>query len=535
MDPVRDNTERFMALFAGLDRVVGMYDMSNPTPSATKPGKMEGIGLTKHWTVTKKRWETHLKGGLGLGIVPIRDDATVVFGAVDVDVYAEDTDQFLRAAVEQTLPVIPIRSKSGALHFYLFASEPVPALLMRQRLSDIAKCINADGHEIFPKQNKLRSEEDCGCWLNMPYNGETRKATRLNGTFLTQEEFLDFAEAMRQGPEFFATPIKPPGSNVPFHDGPPCLQKLYQIGGFNRGQGMANNLLTACAVYAKKKFGKDWKPELHKINEELFDIPVDGAEVRGVIGSFANRKYHYRCATDPLKEHCDAGTCGMKAFGVGRDNATSGTAKPGEGEANESFPRFTQLSKLLTDPPVWFWTTTTGETLKLTTEQLVDPRKFQVQCAGQLNIVIAIRKKENWDKFVNEAMSARVEIDAPDESSEDGQVMEHLNAFLNGKVQAKQWSEILIRKPFFDKETGVVWFRMMDFQEHLNSNRFRNPPGPGPLTVLFNARKLAHTAKTITTADGRRTTTNLWGMQMTPQAPLVHEIPEAVVNDKPMF
>lgn len=299
---------------------------------------------------------------------------------------------------------------------------------------------------------------------------------------------------------------------------------------------MANNLLTACAVYVKKKHGKEWKDELQKLNTDLFDVPVDPAEVRGVIGSYSNRKYYYRCSGEPLKEHCNAGVCRMKAYGVGRDNESgNGATKPGEGGKNESFPRFSQLSMLLTDPPVWTWTTVTGESLRLSTEQLLDPRKFQVKCAEQLRLVVTVPKKDHWDEIVNQAMAARVEVDAPDDSSEDGQVMEHLNAFLNGKVQARQWSEILLRKPYFDKESGSVWFRMMDFQEYLNSNRFRNPPGPGPLTVLFNARKLAHTAKTITTADGRRTTTNLWGMQMTPQAPLVHEIPEAVVNDKPMF
>jgi hypothetical protein len=57
----------------------------------------------------------------GIGIVPIRDDATCVWGAIDIDLDKEPNLTVLAKQVHKLeLPLIVCRSKSGGAHLYLF-------------------------------------------------------------------------------------------------------------------------------------------------------------------------------------------------------------------------------------------------------------------------------------------------------------------------------------------------------------------------------------------------------------------------------
>src|SRR5260370_23131590 len=78
---------RFHALFAGMERAHGAY--GKPSERREEDGKLKGAAVTRREPVTNLLWERHLQSDAnGIGIIPIRDDGTCVFGAVDVDVYA---------------------------------------------------------------------------------------------------------------------------------------------------------------------------------------------------------------------------------------------------------------------------------------------------------------------------------------------------------------------------------------------------------------------------------------------------------------
>jgi uncharacterized ion transporter superfamily protein YfcC len=46
-----------------------------------------GEAVTVTGEVTEALWEQHLSGRQGIGIIPIRDDSTCVFGAIDVAMF----------------------------------------------------------------------------------------------------------------------------------------------------------------------------------------------------------------------------------------------------------------------------------------------------------------------------------------------------------------------------------------------------------------------------------------------------------------
>ena len=191
---------RFHMLFAGLERAHGVCI---PIDGTREDGKREATSFTKREPVTEDLWVKHLAGEQGLGIIVIREDSTVTFGAIDVDVYADLNHGGIAAeAARLELPIVPCRSKSGGVHLYMF-STPVPAPLMQAKLREVATLLGFGKVEIFPKQEK---SGDLGSWINMPYfNGDatTRYAIKANGDPMAMAEFLSHAENLRVGPESF--------------------------------------------------------------------------------------------------------------------------------------------------------------------------------------------------------------------------------------------------------------------------------------------------------------------------------------------
>ena len=202
------DTVRFMQLFDGHGSVYGVY---NGITEERGDGKKIGTDRrTVRSAVTVDLYERHLAGKNGLGICPIRADSTVRFGAIDIDVYAELSHATLaKVLTDNKLPLLVCRSKSGGAHIYCFASEPVPARLMVDRLKEIAATLGHGNAEIFPKQIAA-SDDAGGNWINLPYfNGllGTRYAVKADGDALEMEEFLDEAETLRQPLMWFEQPI----------------------------------------------------------------------------------------------------------------------------------------------------------------------------------------------------------------------------------------------------------------------------------------------------------------------------------------
>ena len=78
---------RFHQLFKGLDRAYGTYRLNG---ERSRAGKANGKGTTLRGEVTDTLWSEHLAGRQRLGIVPVTDDGTAYFGAIDVDTYDLD-------------------------------------------------------------------------------------------------------------------------------------------------------------------------------------------------------------------------------------------------------------------------------------------------------------------------------------------------------------------------------------------------------------------------------------------------------------
>jgi hypothetical protein len=199
-EPAPTTAERFMALFSGLTRAYGKAVITR-NPDTRNPGtrgKIEAIYTTVKGQLTVEIWQLHLDGEHSLGVLRLRDDGTVRFAGIDVDVYPLDVREICASSKKLGLPLIPCRSKSGGAHWYIFFSDDVPAALAQRKLRNWASALGYPAAEIFPKQVRL-APGDCGNYLNMPYYGKwsLRYAYGPDGVALDAEEFLDYAESSR--------------------------------------------------------------------------------------------------------------------------------------------------------------------------------------------------------------------------------------------------------------------------------------------------------------------------------------------------
>ena len=313
MESIR--VEQFALLFAGLTRAKGRY-VSTTDPSQLVVGnKSKGKATTIQETVTVEDYRKHLTGELGLGIVPIRDDGTCVFGAIDIDQYAGLDHQALVKALEANgIKAMVCRSKSGGAHLYVFVQEPgVQAVVFIAYLKNLRTKLGIDyrkAREIFPKQAKQAG--GIGNWINLPYFGDSsRKAIKADGTEYSLEEFLD--SAVKVDPKEIG--VLPDETLLIPTELPPCLERLVQDG---IPAGQRNEALFNFTVFAAKKYQLD-RPNTVKvldvINTRVCTPPVPSRELTTTLDSVLKHEYNYRCDQSPLVDVCDKVKCAMRPFG----------------------------------------------------------------------------------------------------------------------------------------------------------------------------------------------------------------------------
>ena len=181
----------FIKIFAGLDRAHGVTYVDRKGADGQK---IKGKSFVQREFVTNEMWENHLKGiEPSLGIIPITDDNTCKWGCIDIDSYAGfDHKKLIDKIKNLQLPLLVFRSKSGGAHVFCFTTVPVEAKLMRDKLISVSAVLGYGGSEVFPKQVELKSKDDTGNFLNLPYfngNKTTRYCFNENGEAVNLERF----------------------------------------------------------------------------------------------------------------------------------------------------------------------------------------------------------------------------------------------------------------------------------------------------------------------------------------------------------
>mgnify|MGYP003110945362 FL=1 len=443
--------EQFSKIFEGSKRAHGIFNVNDQNNGL----KQQGVARTiKTVGATTKNWDDHLKGQVGLGIIPINEDNLVKWGVIDIDTYSLDLPKLVKKIENFKLPLVVCRSKSGGAHVFCFTTDWISAGDMQDKLRELAAGLGYGGVEIFPKQREVLVDRgDIGSWLNMPYfENETsvRYAFNPKGQSLSAEEFIEFVEKRKITHEELLDLSVPEVEEL--KDGPPCLKTLLKQG---FPEGTRNNGLFNVGVYLKQASPDKWETEIEEYNRKFVTPPLPAKEVLSLIGTLEKKEYNYKCSDEPIRSYCDVQKCRTCKFGVGKGNTT---------------PTFSSLAKLDTKPPLWFLSID-DKRLELTTEQLQNQTKFQRACMEILNLMPPKTNERAWQAQIQTLMDNGMEIiEVSSDVSLDGQFQDLLESFCTDLAQASTKEEVLLGKPFTEK--GNTYFRIKDLREYLVKHRF---------------------------------------------------------------
>jgi hypothetical protein len=422
--------KEYIEYFTGLQRSYGVCKIDDgyvDQETGKKKWKHEWAKIP----VTNEDYQDHIKGIKSIGIQPCTDEGMARFGAIDVDKYPIDRKFYLDIIQDKELPIIPILSKSGGLHLYVFTTRLVKAKDIRDFLEELLFVFKLpQGTEIFPKQTQLRSSDGTfsnGNFINLPYNGDDRKALDVDGTTMSFDKFVQTVKLNLVDPKAFkyikedivSKELK--GGGEEFNDGPPCLQKLTkEVMTFTDGR---DRFLYNYMVFAKKKYTDSWQKMVLQAGRKYFLLMNIGQMIilNPKLKNWEKQKKGFTCTDPLLAPNCMKALCTKRPYGVLSDG------KP-------SFPELSNLQKINYKPnPEWRLTVKDedNENVQLhfkNTYKLTQINEFVTVLFEQALVVAPTIKQEQFKTILKVLSSPKdkIEIIEPAEGTSPIEVLKKL-------------------------------------------------------------------------------------------------------------
>ena len=493
--------EQLFDLYGGLHRARGKNELLK---TIDEKGKRKSRNQTVHSTYAVENWTDHLDGRIGLGVIPITDDATCNWGAIDIDIYPLDLVKLEQDVAKLDLPFVVLKTKSGGAHLTAYFEQFEPCVAVRSKMAEAAVVLGLGERELYPKQVKLANATDVGNWLNMPYfNNNNEPSARhaiINGEPATIEEFLAKAAAIRlKSVEDFVIPAL----TTELLDGPPCLQTFVLE---KAGPGERNTVLFNLGVYARLKWESEWETKIEDFNRDMIDPPLNHREVGAIVKSLEKKNYVFTCNNPPICNHCNREACKGREFGI------TAFQHVDIGVVLDS------ISKMNSEPPMWILSLE-GIRAEVETEELLDQGKFRKVCVNVLNKIPGRMKAEEWDKFIRNKLAAIEIIDMPVETRVSDLAIQLLPKFFESTPAARHSSEIPLGR--WITEDGFHLLRGSDFIKYLDRN-----------SVVIDSRKLWSVLTTYGVTSKLMRNIELWVVPAAMYTPTEKKYPKVQVPTK---
>lgn len=467
----------FANLFAGNLRSYGEWDPAS------------GNMVTHKGEVSIEAYRAHIEGEKGLGVVPITDGDTCIFGAIDIDKHDSPEDIDFKAIqskiVEYRLPLVMCRTKRGGAHLYVFGAEYLPAKQVQRILASWRDMLKIPYKtEIFPKQDSLMTssgEKALGNWINLCYfdaQDTKRYAFDENCDPMSFELFVQLAQSKRITAAELAE-----FTQREHLEAPPCVQKMIHMG---VESGARNEAMYNVVIYLKRARPETFFDDALALNRTMFDKPLGPAEAKKVIRSASRRDYLYKCSEEPCKSLCDRKVCVGREFGISMDEMK-------DLDAHDSLPQFTELIEYKSDPPRWGIHVNGRLISNIPTIVLRDPNAMGTLIFEQLKINIPKISQESWRKRILDPLvpGLRV-IEVPKEASASGVIQAKFAEFVQKADLSSDGTnpddrKALLRNiPVVQSIQGVrcVVFRGTAFSEFLKRNKAEVMTGMDLWTTL---------------------------------------------------
>lgn len=472
--------EDFAALFAGNLRSYGQWDPATRNMSTEKA------------EVTLDNYARHLDGRMGLGIVPITDGGTVLFGCIDVDNHGKGGDgldldhaEIAKRVEHYRLPLVVTRSKSGGAHLYLFGSDYLPSKLVIRLLNSWRDMLAFPNHvDIFPKQDSVvtkSGEKSLGNWINLCYfNAENtdRYAVDANGDRMSFELFISYAQSRRVTVEQLQEM-----AHREHLEAPPCVQKMIHSG---VESGSRNDSMYNVVVYLKRARPDSFFDDAMELNKTMFDKPLPPAEAKKVIRSASRRDYLYKCGEEPCKSLCDRKVCVTREHGISTEESK-------ELDAQDGLPQFTELIEYKSEPPRWGLHVNGTLIPNIPTIILRDPNAMSTLIFEVMKINIPKITQDLWRRRVLDPLVPTIRVvEVPKEASASGIIQSKFSEFVQKADLTSDGTNTEDRKaltrniPVVQVMNGTrcIVFRGTAFSEFLKRNKAEVMTGMDLWTAL---------------------------------------------------
>lgn len=451
---IKKQAAGFARLFAGLERAHGII---TDVGGADDRGKLKARYNTIRKAPTENDWKEHLEGKKGMVPVPIREDDTVCFGAIDVDIYdGFDHSAIIKKIQSVGLPLVTCRSKSGGAHFYLFLDRPGNARAIRDRLDQWATALGFPGVEIFPKQVHLASDLDVGNGIAVPYRGGDRSlqyAMDDDAQALDVDGFIALAESKRSDPD----DLPEAEIDLPELDGaPPCLIRHAAYGAV---EGDRNNTMFDFAIFCRRKWPEEWEAKAEEMNREYCSPPLPAREMSAIIQSVRRREtYSYRAKCQG--QYCKPGACRKAEYGRGP------TPERGAEDPGVSVDGMTIVS---TDP-ITCILSIDGIRTELDSSCIMAQDRFRAAVFEKTRRRVSKMKGSAFEALMDRLVENAEYEEAPADAGPRGMLREHLQDFFDERY-AEDPEKLRLGHVWYDQDEKVYCFRAKDFMEHLKRRR----------------------------------------------------------------
>lgn len=448
--------QQFSALFAGNKSNYGLTQLGPKDEN----GKVTTQCKLVRSMIGINTYEKHLAGEASIGIAPIDEDGVCYFGAIDIDNYAYDILNIVKAIYDFDIPLAPFYSKSKKLHLYAFFSEAASPEQVQEILGKYVTMFACKKNtEVFPKQSKKRLSNTYS-WINIPYfdasNPENcRKMLNKDGTLVPLDIALNRCERLKLTYKEHQAAFQ----ELPYSDAPPCVQ----TGAILRdiGPGERNNWLFAVCVYLRlKDEHADISTQVSELNSAL-PQPLPEEELRTtVLQSLSRKTYFYPCAQ---LSRCDKDSCRETDFGIDSKFSTG--------------LDYGQLTQYMTDPPYYKWIINGQELVFFSEDELLHQNKFRAQCLRILHIAPKPIPPDRWSVILNKALQ-NVQIVSTitlGDMTTGSTFTSLINSYFSFKRVAETLESVKIGRVYHDKTTDEFVFDAQSMLKYIQkSQEFRD-------------------------------------------------------------
>ena len=464
--------QSFLLLFKGKNNTYVKNKLPKCKPQVNT--KIKTIITNNEGKVDTDLMLNHLNGDFGVGICPVTVNGTCHFGVIDIDYYEPKIRKVLNLIRDYQLPLLPFRSKSGGLHLYIFLSKSVSAKVLRKALQEVITMFSLEEIygkgkvEIFPKQDTVK-ENGFGNTITLPYfNAEEPYTYLLN----LEGEPYDLKSALIEIKKRFTTieDLEKTLDSLPYKDAPYCIQRVLLSGVVGMEDTGRNNFLFSFAVYAKKKYGGEFRSYVEEVNS-TFEVPLEDSIVESICNSVDSNEYMYKCKDIPCNAYCNKAICKAREFGLGRDKGHF---------TNVDFTG--KLFRYKAEEPYYVWQLRLvgqeewKDVVFKSESDILEQNSFAKLCVRYLNHAPMRVNQNDWYDILNTILPKVIDIEVKAEvdTSAKALLRNEFVHYLSNK-QAKRDSPYQIRAglAYYEKKDGIgkYYFLSSGFIDYLNNKK----------------------------------------------------------------